>query len=68
MQKSLEIIYKCPKLVVFKIFFNHGISLKNYFFMPLYPFRSVQKLKIFGKGDKIRNVQFFPMKLQGLDS
>ena len=31
MQKSLEIIYKCPKLVVFKIFFNHGISLKNIF-------------------------------------
>ena len=30
-QKSPEIIYKCPKLKVFKIFFNHGMSLKDIF-------------------------------------
>ena len=62
MQKSLEIIYKRPKLVVFNIFFSHGIIVKDIFSCD-YPFRSVQKLRIFGKGEKIRNVQNTPVKL-----
>ena len=61
-QKSFQLIYKCPKLIVFKIFFIQGTSPKAIFSCH-YPFWSVQRLRIFGNGQKIRNVHNIPIKL-----
>ena len=52
--------------MVFKIFFNHGVGPK-YNFSSHYPFWSVQRSSIirnYPNSEKIRNVQFFSMKLQ----
>ena len=53
-----------------QIFLESWDGSKTYFFMSLYPipFQSVQKLRIFGNGEKIRNVQNISMILRSQSS
>ena len=57
--KVIGIIYKSPKLIVFKIFFKHGMSL----FFQVTLFISVgSKVKNLQERWIIRNVQNFPIR------